>query len=121
VRLPRFSFLQRAMKSLCQAAGQHLHRWTRPQDQTPALTATINLTCSKSELVLERTLLHQQLVILKPQVKRPALNLRNQTLLVLLKGCGRGDKRWSSCSLTQCCAGTRSCFAWRGDTGLEAK
>lgn len=44
----------------------------------------MDLTRSKSELLLENMLLRQQLVVLKRQAKRPALTWRDRTLVVLL-------------------------------------
>lgn len=44
----------------------------------------MDLTRSRQELVLENMLLRQQLIVLKRQVKRPALSWRDRTLLVLL-------------------------------------
>ena len=44
----------------------------------------MDLTRSKPELMLENMLLRQQLIVLKRQVKRPALSWRDRTLFVLL-------------------------------------
>lgn len=44
----------------------------------------MDLTRSRQELVLENMLLRQQLIVLKRQMKRPALSWRDRTLLVLL-------------------------------------
>jgi putative transposase len=44
----------------------------------------MDLTRSKGELILENMLLRQQLIVLKRQVKRPALSWRDRTLFVLL-------------------------------------
>ena len=44
----------------------------------------MDLTRSKPELVLENMLLRQLLIVLKRQVKRPALTRRDRTLFVLL-------------------------------------
>lgn len=44
----------------------------------------MEMTRSKLELVLENILLRQQLIVLKRQVKRPALSWRDRTLFVLL-------------------------------------
>jgi hypothetical protein len=44
----------------------------------------LDLTRSKSELVLENALLRQQLIVLKRQVQRPRLSWRDRTLIILL-------------------------------------
>jgi len=44
----------------------------------------MDLTRTKSELLLENMLLRQQLIVLKRQAKRPALTWRDRTLFVLL-------------------------------------
>jgi transposase InsO family protein len=46
--------------------------------------AAMDLTRSKSELVLENAFLRQQLVILKRQAKRPILSWRDRALFILL-------------------------------------
>jgi len=44
----------------------------------------MDLTRTKSELLLENMLLRQPLIVLKRQAKRPALTWRDRTLFVLL-------------------------------------
>jgi len=44
----------------------------------------VDLTRSKTELVIENALLRQQLIVLKRHTKRPALTWRDRTLFVLL-------------------------------------
>ena len=44
----------------------------------------MDLTRSKTELILENALLRQQLIVLKRQAKRPALSWRDRVLFVLL-------------------------------------
>ena len=44
----------------------------------------MDLTRSKSELVLENALLRQQLIVLQRHVKRPVLTWRDRVLLVLI-------------------------------------
>ena len=44
----------------------------------------MDLTRSKSELMLENALLRQQLIVLQRQVKRPALTWRDRALFVML-------------------------------------
>jgi transposase InsO family protein len=56
----------------------------KPASHDLVLNAAVDLTRSKPELVLENILLRQQLVVLKRQVKRPALTWRDRALFVLL-------------------------------------
>jgi putative transposase len=56
----------------------------KPDNQDLVLNAAMDLTRSKPELILENMLLRQQLIVLKRQVKRPALSWRERTLIVLL-------------------------------------
>jgi len=44
----------------------------------------MDLTRSKSELMLENALLRQQLIVLQRQTKRPALTWRDRMVMVLL-------------------------------------
>jgi putative transposase len=78
------SFLRQIVHSLSQAVKQHLRRWTRFDNHTLALNTTLDLTRSKSELVLENVLLRQQLIILQRQTKHPKLTWRDRSLIVLL-------------------------------------
>jgi len=55
------------------------------------LNAATDLMRTKSELVLENAFLRQQLIVLKRQVRRPALTWRDRALLVLLASRSR---RW---------------------------
>jgi hypothetical protein len=79
-----FAFASQSIDSLCQTAKQRLRQWTKPDNHGLALNAAMDLTRSKPELVLENILLHQQLFVLKRQVKRPAMTWRDRALLVLL-------------------------------------
>lgn len=78
------SFVQQRIESVYQAAKQRLRLWTKPQDHDLVLNAIKDLTRSKPELVLENMFLRQQLIVLKRQVKRPALTWRDRTRFVLL-------------------------------------
>jgi putative transposase len=74
------SVARRCLDSLCHNVKQHLRRWTRPDSQSLAVNAVLDLTRSKSELVLENALLRQQLIVLQRQVKRPTLTWRDRVL-----------------------------------------
>lgn len=67
------SFIQTRLNGLCRNVKQRLRRWTKPDSQSLALNAVLDLSRSKSELVLENALLRQRLIVLQRQVKRPAL------------------------------------------------
>jgi len=66
------------------ALSARLTRWTKPLTSSLPLQTLADLGRSKSELVAENTLLRQQLIILKRQVKRPACPKTDRLLLVLL-------------------------------------
>jgi putative transposase len=78
--------IQGWIRSLCRGAKQGLRQWTRPDNSNDSLAVPIALdvTCSKSELVLENALLRQQLIVLQQQVKRPSLTWRDRALFVLI-------------------------------------
>jgi putative transposase len=78
------SFVRQSIEYVYQAAKQRLRRWTKPDNHDPVLNAAMDLTRTKSELLLENMLLRQQLIVLKRQAKRPALTWRDRTLFVLL-------------------------------------
>jgi len=83
VNFPLFSFAQ-SIGSLWQAVKRWLRQWAKPINDTLVLNAALDLTRSKSELVLENALLRQQLIVLKRQVKRPKFTWRDRALFVLL-------------------------------------
>ena len=62
--------LRPSAHSLYQALKQRLRQWTKPYNYTLILNAALDLTRSKSELVLENALLRQQLIVLKRHTKR---------------------------------------------------
>jgi len=82
VNLP--SFLRRCLDSLCQPVMRRLRRRTKPNNQSLALNTALDLTRSKSELVLENALLRQQLIVLQRHVKRPALTWRDRSRFVFI-------------------------------------
>lgn len=59
-------------------------RWTKPLSPSLPLGTLTDLSRSKPELIAENALLRQQLIILRRQVKRPACNKADRTLLILL-------------------------------------
>jgi putative transposase len=66
------------------ALSARLTRWTKPLTSSLLLATLTDLGRSKSELIAENTLLRQQLVILRRQVKRPSITRTDRILLVLL-------------------------------------
>ena len=62
-----FSCVRQSIDSLYQTAKQRLRRWTKPYNHDVVLNVAMDLTRSKSELVLENMLLHQQLIALRWQ------------------------------------------------------
>jgi transposase InsO family protein len=79
-----FSFVRTSIGYLYQAAKRRLRQWTMPHSHALVLNAAMDLTRSKSELVLENAFLRQQLTVLKCQMKRPALTWRDRTLFVFV-------------------------------------
>ena len=63
---------------------QLLRRRTNPNNDAPVLNTALDLTRSRTELVLENALLRQQLIVLNRHTKRPALSWRDRALFVLL-------------------------------------
>jgi hypothetical protein len=59
-------------------------RWTKPLRTSLPLATLTDLGKSKSELIAENALLRQQLIVLRRQVKRPAVTRTDRILLVLL-------------------------------------
>jgi putative transposase len=73
------------MTRLCLRSLHHRFvAWTKPNTTSLLLRTLTDLARSKTELVAENTLLRQQLIILRRQVKRPACTKTDRMLLVLL-------------------------------------
>ena len=70
--------------SICQRFAQVIHRWVKPNNPPLLLEASLDLTRSRSQIILENAFLRQQLIVLNRQVKRPALKPRERVLLVML-------------------------------------
>ena len=77
------SFLRQSVQLLCQAVKRRFCQWTKPNNHTLILNTALDLTRSKSELVLENALLRRQLIVLERQTKRPKLTWRDRALFVL--------------------------------------
>jgi len=66
---------------------------TKPDNPSLFADAALDLTRSKTELILENAFLRQQLIVLNRQVKRPALKLRERVFLVVLASGLRSRKQ----------------------------
>jgi putative transposase len=77
-------FLTQSIGLLWQAVKRRFRQWTKPGNHSLALNTALDLTRSKSELMLENALLRQQLIVLQRQIKRPKLTWRDRALFVLL-------------------------------------
>ena len=88
-----FSFVRNSIGSCCQAAKQRLRQWTKPDSHALVLSTALDVTRSRSELVLENMLLRQQLIVLKRQMRRASLTERDRVLFVLLASKLRGWKQ----------------------------
>jgi putative transposase len=78
------NFVRQSVQSLLQAVKQRLRQWIKPDNYSPILNAALDLTLSKSELVLENALLRQQLIVFKRESKRPRLTSKDRAIIVLL-------------------------------------
>jgi putative transposase len=78
------NFLRQIAHSLSQVVIQRLRQWTQPDNHTLVLNAALDLTRSKSELLLELALLRQQLIVFQRQSKHPKLTWKDRSLIVLL-------------------------------------
>jgi putative transposase len=84
MKLSLFSIILRRLGSIRQVIKRSLRQLTKPDNHSLALNAVLDMTRSKSELVLENALLRQQLAVLQRQVQRPKLSWHDRTLIVLL-------------------------------------
>jgi hypothetical protein len=48
-----FSIVQQGIRSVCQALAQRLRQWTKPDNHAPTLNTAVDLTRSRTELVLK--------------------------------------------------------------------
>jgi putative transposase len=79
-----FPSLQRLLDGCWHDLSSRLTRWTKPLEASLTLQIIADLGRSNSELLAENTLLRQQLIILKRQVKRPTFTRTDRMLLILL-------------------------------------
>ena len=79
-----FGLVRQILGSLCQVLLQPVRRWTRPDNHAPIPNVALDLTRTKSEVMLEYPILRQQLIVLQWQTERPRLTWRDRALFVLL-------------------------------------
>ena len=73
--------------NLGRQAKQYLKQWTKPVTATLITGAVSDLTRSRADLIAEKVMLRQQLIVLKRQVKRPQLTDFDRNRLVLAARC----------------------------------
>ena len=78
------SLIRTGLTALASNVKQRLRRWTKPDNQSLALSAVLDLTRPKSEVILENALLRQQLIVLQRHAKRPTLTWRDRALFVFI-------------------------------------
>jgi len=76
------SLICQCFEHVLNAVTQHIQRWVKPDNPSLFADAALDLTRSKTELMLENAFLRQQLIVLNRQVKRPALKPHERVLLV---------------------------------------
>ncbi len=72
--------VQRFVDSAVQAIRHRVARWTKPANSSLISGTVVDLTRSKAELVVENTLLRQQLIVLQRTVKRPRVTSTDRAL-----------------------------------------
>jgi len=78
------SLICQCLEHILNAVAQYIQRWVKPDNPSLFADAALDLTRSKTELILENAFLPQQLTVLNRQVKRPALKPHEHVLLVVL-------------------------------------
>src|SRR5579871_1977927 len=90
-------------------------RWTKPERTGVVLGALEDVPRGKRDVMLENALLRQQLIVLRRQVKRPALTSWDRLLVVWLSSWVRTwQRRCCSSSPRPFCAGIGSCSSGCG-------
>jgi transposase InsO family protein len=79
-----FSDIWNACMSLFNRVKEAVKTWTKPVNVTLAVGAITDLSRSKTDLLVENTMLRQQLIVLKRSVKRPQFTNGDRTRLTLL-------------------------------------
>jgi hypothetical protein len=63
--------LVRTLKRFASRVKQHLKQWSKPAIASIAMGTLSDLRRSRKDLIIENTILRQQLIVLNRQVKRP--------------------------------------------------
>jgi putative transposase len=82
--------IRRRARAALRAVQRHSLAWTKPATGSIVAGTVGDLTRPKAALVAENAFLRQQLVVLRRQVKRPALTPADRLRLVLLARLARG-------------------------------
>jgi putative transposase len=82
--------IRRRARTWLRAVHRRLLAWTRPAAESLVSGAVGDLTRTKTALIAENAFLRQQVVVLRPQVGRPALTPADRRRLVLLARLARG-------------------------------
>ncbi len=77
-----FSTLIGKVGQIAQSLQHTFCRWTQPASTTPIISAVLDLSKTKQQLVVENAFLRQQLIVLHRQVKHPKFNSRDRFFLV---------------------------------------
>src|ERR687886_3005362 len=88
--------LRRRAAASLSSARQRLLAWLKPATGTPVGGALGDLARTRAELLAENALLRQQLVVLRRQVRRPALTPADRLRLRLL---ARLTRHWRAALL----------------------
>ena len=87
------NFIRQSVPALFQVVNQRLRQWTKPDNHTLILNAALDLTRSKSELMLENALLRQQIIVFERQSKRPRFTGEiERSLFCGQASCARGKR-----------------------------
>jgi len=78
------SLICQCLEHILNTVAKHIQRWCKPDNPSLFANAALDLTRSKTELILENAFLPQQLIVLNRQVKRPALKPHERVLMVVL-------------------------------------
>ncbi len=78
------SALQHLFELILHIIAQHIQRRAKPRNPSMFTGAILDLTRTRSELVLENAFLRQQLIVLNRQVVHPACKSHERVLLVML-------------------------------------
>jgi len=90
---------------------ERLKHWTKPAalPLTPGLL--LDITRSRTDLIVENAMLRQQLIVLNRQIKRPQFTKPDHFILLFYPTLRSfGSRPFTSFSQIPCCAGIVNCF-----------